>query len=114
MNHSIIFFVSCVTFVLMFLIKIPVKKWADSRAIERAMDEEEEIRIRKHTNFIIIILVCLVALFVYYGVLVWLGEKHVKLCCAFKSAALSMAYYAVYEQITGENGHENAVDNNQN
>lgn len=94
MNSVITFFVGCVTFTLMLLIKIPIKKlnW----------DLAKSDLQYKRFNIFLIVLTFLVALVCYCFALVWLGETHFKLCCAIKGAAVATAFYAIYEQWCGE------------
>lgn len=93
-NSMITFFVGCVTFVLMMLIKIPIKRY--TREVAKDFSQY------RHFNIIVLGLTFLVALICYCFVLVWIGESHFKLCCALKGAAVAVAIYAVYEQWFGE------------
>lgn len=94
MNSVITFFVGCVTFALMLLIKIPIKKLNWDLA-------KSDLQYRRF-NIFLIVLTFLVALVCYCFALVWLGETHFKLCCAIKGAAVATAFYAIYEQWCGE------------
>lgn len=106
MNNMVIFFVGCVTFTLMMLIKIPVKKLTWDLAQEGS-DSREGIRRRYHLfNLSIILLTMLVSFICYCFVLVWLRDTHFKLCCALKGASVAIAFYAVYEQWFGEGSLE--------
>ena len=96
MNCIIIFFIGAITFALMFLIKIPIKKLTN--------DLTDNYVKRKRMNFIVIIVTIIVAIVSYCFVLVWLGITHFKLCIALQGAALAMAFYAIYEQWFGNDG----------
>lgn len=112
MNHAIIFFVSCITFVVMFFVKYPLKRCSKAIAEMITDDEEQGKTVRRRINFIVIVFTCLVSLVTYYEVLNWLGETHAQLRRAIKGAAFAISYYAIYEQWTGgrsvskENGEE--------
>lgn len=102
MNRAIIFCVGCFTFVVMFLIKYPIKKMSKSIAVSMGFDKESEEALRRRLNLLVIFFVLLVALASYHQILQWMNETHVKLCCALKGAALSMAFYAIFEQWMGD------------
>ena len=102
MNHAITFFVGCVTFVIMFLVKIPIKKCSRAIAERLAYDDNHEERLRRRINLMIYAFTILVSLICYYQILSWLEETHVKLCCALKGSCFAVAFYAIYEQWFGE------------
>lgn len=94
MNELIIFFVGAVTFVLMLLVKIPIKKWTCKIA--------KNYSNYKHLNILLIIMNFVIAIICYSLVLQWMNIQHYKLCVAIKGGALAMAFYAIYEQWFGE------------
>ncbi len=102
MNITIAFFVGCITFVLMMLIKIPVKKITFFLAGRLEDDEDDRFVLYKHLNGVIILLTIMVAAVCYYFVLGWLGEEHFKACCSLKAGVIAIALYALYEQWFGE------------
>ena len=99
MNIAIAFFVGCLTFVLLMVIKIPFKKINRIVARQAENDEEKAEQLYKHLNIIVIVITMLVATICYFLVLQWLGETHFKFCCALKAGAIAMALYALYEQL---------------
>lgn len=102
MNMAISFLSGSITFVLVMLIKVPIKKLNAQVAEEKAYSEEEFYKIYKRRNGVIYLCVALVALVSYCFILYALGEEHIKLCCSMKAAAIAIALYAVYEQLLGE------------
>lgn len=102
MNMSIAFFVGCFTFVVIMLVKIPIKKLMSTIAENRGGDEEEVRIIYRRGNSIIYVLVMLVAAISYCLVLELIGEEHFKLCCSMKAAAIAVALYAIFEQWFGD------------
>src|SRR5574344_838840 len=104
MNNVIAFFVGSVTFVIIMIIKIPVKKL--TRFIAFQTKEESEKRIfNKRLNGVILVLVFIVAVLCYYAVLKWLRIDHFKWCCSLKAGTFAIALYALFEQwFGGENG----------
>lgn len=106
MNSTICFFVGSVTFVLMLLLKIPVKKLTWQIAGDYFSDSKKRYRIFKRLNMSIIVLTMLVAFICYCLVLLCIKEAHFKLCCTLKAGAVAIAFYAIYEQWFGEDGIE--------
>lgn len=102
MNRAIIFCVGCFTFVVMFLIKYPIKKMSKSISVSLGYDGEAGEILRRRLNILVIFFVLLTALASYHQILLWMNETHVKLCCALKGAALAMAFYAIFEQWIGD------------
>lgn len=102
MSITIAFFVGCITFVIMMLLKIPVKKMMFILANIIEVDEDESYILYKRLNGVVILLTIMVAVVCYYFVLQWLGEEHFKLCCSLKAGVIAIALYAVYEQWFGE------------
>lgn len=102
MSITIAFFVGCITFVLMMIIKIPVKKMMYILADKIEDDEDDCYILYKRLNGVIILLTIMVAVICYYFVLQWLGEDHFKFCCSLKAGLIAVALYAVYEQLFGE------------
>lgn len=96
MNFAISFFVGSVTFVLMMLVKIPVKK--ATRLLARRAEENRQEILRKRYNLILMVLTMVLACIIYTFVLRWLGDTHFKLCCTMKAGVIAMALYAVYER----------------
>lgn len=96
MNSVISFFVGSVTFVLMMLIKIPVKKVTG--ALSKRVDEERREIVRKRLNIVLVVIVMLLACLIYVLVLRMLRDNHFKLCYALKAGVIAMALYAVYER----------------
>lgn len=104
MNAELVFFVGCMTFVLMMGFKIPIKALTDI-LIEHYgffMDDEKKHILRKRLNFTVIILTFVLAAICYFYVLRLLGETHFKWCCTLKAASIAIAIYAIYEQWFGK------------
>ena len=98
MNMAIAFFVGCVTFVLMMIIKIPIKKIIFS-VVECVVDDEDrQYILYKRWNTILFFVTLLVAAVCYCYVAVVLKIDHFKWCCSVKAGAIAIALYAVYEQ----------------
>lgn len=104
MNSTIAFFVGSVTFVLMLVIKLPVKKFTRQVADSLAEIPRERYRIYRRCNISLIILTMIVAITCYCLVLMALQETHFKFCCTLKAGAIATALYAVFEQWFGEDG----------
>lgn len=102
MNMAIAFFTGCVTFVLMLVIKIPIKKLTYRFADRVTSDEESQHVLYKRCNVVIILITMVVAIICYYLVLQVLGEDHFKVCCSIKAGAIAIALYAAFEQWFGE------------
>ena len=98
MNNVIAFFVGCLTFVVMMLLKIPVKKINRVLAEKIESDVDEAYILYKRLNGIIMLIAVMLAVVIYYFVLQWIGEEHFKLCCSLKAGVVAVAFYAVYEQ----------------
>lgn len=102
MNIAIAFLVGCITFVLMMIIKIPVKKMTGFLATKVDDDEEESYILYKRFNGMLILITMMVSAVCYYFVLQGLGEEHFKICCSMKAGAIAVALYAAFEQWFGE------------
>ncbi len=102
MNTAIMFFVGCLTLVLMMFIKIPIKKMTANLAKKWQQEEEEQYILYKRLNVLVIFCVILVSLISYYFVLQLLGEEHFKMCCCIKAGAIAIALYAIFEQWFGD------------
>lgn len=97
-NSIIMFLIGGVIFVLMPLIKIPIKKCTRDLAERWATDDEDQIKIYHWLNLILVAFTVLIALFLYCIVLLWLREAHFKFCCSLKGIAIAMAFYMLLEQ----------------
>lgn len=102
MNMAIAFFTGCITFALMFIIKIPIKSFTYRIASRATLDDKKCQVLYKRYNILIIIVTMTVATICYYLLLQVLGEEHFKLCCSLKAGAISVALYAVFEQWFGD------------
>lgn len=101
MNGAISFFVGCITFVLMMVIKIPIKRLVLSVVEQRIYEEEEQYVWYKRWNTVLLLVTLLVSAVVYYFVGAFLEIDHFKWCCSIKAGAIAIALYAVYEQWFG-------------
>ena len=93
MNSAIAFFVGCLTFVLMMVIKIPIKKliWA---LVERTdYDEDRQYVLYKRLNTVLLLVVMLVAAVCYFCVGTMLEIDHFKWCCSLKAGAIAIALF---------------------
>lgn len=99
MNNAIAFFVGCVTFVSMMLIKIPIKHFI-VWLVKDAVSDDSRLLI-KRCNSILFIVTMVVAVFLYWGIFKILNIDHFKLCCSLNAGAIAIALYAVYEQWFG-------------
>ena len=102
MNSAIAFFVGCLTFVLMMVIKIPIKKLIWILVEQMEYDEDRRYVLYKRLNAVLLLVVLLVAAVCYFYVGMLLEIDHFKWCCSFKAGAIAIAFYAVYEQWFGE------------
>ncbi len=96
MNFTIAFFVGSATFVLMMVLKIPIKRL--TRYLADRADYVDSDVLYKRYNIILQILTMALACLIYMLVLRWLGDDHFKLCCSLKAGVIAMALYAVYER----------------
>ena len=102
MNMSIVFFVGCITFVLMMFIKKPIKKLNSGLALKATKADVERIVLYKRLNVVIIFVTMMLSMVCYYFVLKLLGEGHFKMCCSIKAGAIAVALYMVFEQWIGD------------
>ena len=103
MNSTISFFVGCLTFTLMMVIKIPIKKMILSLVEQCVEEEERQYVIYKRWNAILFFVTMLVAAVCYYYVGRVLEVDHYKWCCTLKAGTIAIAFNVVYEQWFGEN-----------
>ena len=107
MNDAVTFFVGCVTFVVIMLLKIPVKKFTWKLAERHSWcDEDCYVRYKRY-NSVLFFLIALVAVAIYYILYRVVELDHFKLCCTLKAGAMAIALYAVYEQWVGSSGSQN-------
>lgn len=102
MSISIAFCVGCITFVLMMVLKIPMKKITGFLAHKLEPDEDDAYILYKRLNGVIILLTIMIAIVCYYLVSQWLGIENFKFCCSLKAGFIAIALYALYEQWFGE------------
>lgn len=102
MNIAIAFYAGCVTFVLMMVLKLPVKKLTGMLADKLEYFEGDRFVLYKRLNCVIILLTIIVAAICYYIISTMLGTGHFKLCCSLKAGMIAIALYAAYEQWFGE------------
>ena len=102
MNTAIAFFVGCLTFVLMMIIKIPIKKLIFALVERMDHNEDRQYVLYKRWNTVLLIVTVLVAAVCYFYVGLLLEIDHFKWCCSLKAGAIAIALYAVYEQWFGE------------
>jgi len=102
MNSAIAFFVGCLTFVLMMVIKIPIKKLIQALVERTDYDEDRQYVLYKRWNTVLLLVAMLVATVCYFYVGMLLRIDHFKWCCSLKAGAIAIALYAVYEQWFGE------------
>lgn len=102
MNHSIAFFVGCLTFVIMMLVKVPIKRGVNYLIENSTIDEERNYVYKRRMNFCVIIATFVVASMCYFYVGLLLEIDHFKWCCSLNAGAIAIALYAVYEQWFGD------------
>lgn len=102
MISAIAFFVGCLTFVLMMVIKIPIKKLIYVLVEQMVYDEDRLYIVYKRCNVVLLFIALLIAAVCYCYVAVLLEVDHLKWCCSLKAGAIAIALYAVYEQWFGE------------
>lgn len=102
MNSAIAFFVGCLTFVLMMVIKIPIKKLIWALAERTGYDEGRQYVLYKRLNTVLLLVAMFVAAVCYFCVGTMLEIDHFKWCCSLKAGAIAIALYAVYEQWFGD------------
>jgi len=98
MNMAIAFFGGCMTFVLMMVIKLPIKKlnrWIADCFFEE--DDEREL-LYKRLNVSIMVVTMLLSMVCYYIVAGMFDIEHLKWCCAMKGGAIAIALHAMYAQ----------------
>lgn len=100
MNMAIAFFGGCMTFVLMMVIKIPIKKlnrWIVECYFE---DYEDKELLYKRLNVSVMVAAMLLSMMCYYVVAGIIFEvSNLKWCCAMKGGAIAIALHAVYAQL---------------
>lgn len=99
MNAMISVFVGCITFLLMYVIKIPIKKFIACIVCRFADDEERQYYLCKRWNALLFFVTMMVAALCYYYVGGVLKIDHYKWCCSLKAGAIAIAIYAVCEQM---------------
>lgn len=97
MNMAIAFFVGCLTFVIVMLIKIPLKKLNAKLADVIEVETDREYVLYKRLNVSVILISMLIAMVSYYWVMQLLGLEHIKWCCSIKAGAMAIAMHAIYE-----------------
>lgn len=100
-NDNIMFIVGIVTFFVMILVKIPLKKCTREFADRLAADDEEERIFYHRFNLIIPLFAMIISMILYCLVLIYLGRSHFKFCYCLKAGAIAMALNEVIEQIKG-------------
>lgn len=98
MNDAVTFFVGCFTFVIVMILKIPVKKITWHLAQRNTLDRDACYIRYKRYNAVLFLLVAAVAVGAYYVLYRLVNLDHFKLCCTLKAGALAIALYAVYDQ----------------
>lgn len=88
------------TFLVMFLCKIPIKKFSRRRSGMGNRTGRERYAAYRRWNLGIIAAVFLISAAAYYAAC-RLGGIHHKLCCSFKAGVIALALYAVYDQFFG-------------
>lgn len=110
MNSAVSFFVGAVTFVLVMILKMPVKRITWWLAKHCRTEERSRYVFYKRCNSVLFILTAVVAVYSYYVLYRLIALDHFKWCCTLKAAAIAMAIYAVYELWFGSD-YENWKDN---
>lgn len=87
------------TFVIIMIMKIPVKKINKRIAQHYSKNNEADNKLYHRLNFIVIVFTIIVSVIIYSVELSHFGISHFKLCVPLKSGALAMAIYAVGEQV---------------
>ena len=99
MDMAIAFFGGCMTFVLMMVIKVPIKKlnrWIAEQFFE---DDDEQRLLYKRLNVSIMVVTMLLSMLCYYVVAGMVFEvSNLKWCCAMKGGAIAIALHAMYAQ----------------
>ncbi len=100
MNMAIAFFGGCMTFVLMMVIKLPIKKLNHWIAEQFYKDDDEQKLLYKRLNVSIMVTAMLLSMLCYYVVAGMIFEvSNLKWCCAMKGGAIAIALHAVYAQL---------------
>ena len=102
MNSAVLFFIGCITFALMMVIKIPIKRMIFLLVERIVVDEERHYIVYKRWNTVLLFVTLLVAAAFYYFIGGILEIDHYKWCCSTKAGAIAIAIYATYEQWFGE------------
>lgn len=99
MNTAIAFFCACVTFALMMVIKIPIKK-VNWWLVENFFKESKNKKLLyKRFNVSIMVVAMLLAMFCYYVIAGLMFEmSNLKWCYAMKGGAIAIAFHAMYAQ----------------
>lgn len=99
MNMAIAFFVGCMTFVLMMVIKIPIKKLNMALAEQLCDDEDKQYLLYKRLNVSVMVVTMLASMLCFYVIARLFDISNIKWCCAMKSGAIAIALYAIYAQL---------------
>jgi len=99
MNMAIGFFSGCMTFVLMMVIKLPIKKVNRAIAEHFCEEEDEKTLLYKRLNVSIMAVTILVSMVCYYVVAETMMVSNIKWCCAMKGGAIAIALHAIYAQL---------------
>jgi len=96
-NMAIAFFVGCITFVLMMIIKVPIKK-LNLWLVEKYCVEEEQQLIYKRLNVSIMVVAIVVSMLCFYVVARMFEIENIKWCCAIKGGTIAIALHTIYAQ----------------
>ena len=99
MNMAIAFFSGCMTFVLMMVVKLPIKKM--NKMLAKCFCEEEDRRLLlyKRLNVSIMVVAMFLSMVCYYVVAEMIVVSNIKWCCAMKGGAIAIALHAIYAQL---------------
>lgn len=100
-NNMIMIWVGLVSFAIMLIFKIPIKKWTWDISDRKGRNKEEHRIAFRRYNLILMVFTAVISFVLYCLILLYFGDSHIKLCCSLKGAGIAIALYAVVEQITG-------------
>ena len=87
------------TFVLMMVIKLPIKKVNKVIAERFCEEEDKKTLLYKRLNVSIMAVTVLVSMMCYYMVAEMMMVSNIKWCCAMKGGAIAIALHAIYAQL---------------
>ena len=99
MNMAIAFFSGCMTFVLVMVIKIPLKRMNRWVVVHFFEENDEPELLCKRFNVSIMVVAMLLSMLSYCIIGGMIFEmSNLKWCCAMKGGAIAIALHAIYAQ----------------